>query len=86
MAELFQTSRENVTIHLKNIFEEGELDENSVCKDFFHTASVDYDPTQEESITFFKTVQNEVHYAITVQTVAEIIVDRVDSQKHKEQS
>ena len=24
----------NITIHLKNIFEEGELDENSTCKDF----------------------------------------------------
>ncbi len=39
MAELFQTSRENVTMHLQNIFIEGELTENSVCKDFLHTAS-----------------------------------------------
>ena len=38
MSELFQTSRENVTMHLKNIFEEDELDKNSVCKDFLHTA------------------------------------------------
>ncbi len=34
MAELFQTSSQNITIHLKNIFEEGELDEESTCKDF----------------------------------------------------
>ena len=34
MAELFQTSSQNITIHLKNIFEEGELDENATCKDF----------------------------------------------------
>ena len=34
MAELFQTTPQNITIHLKNIFEEGELDEVSTCKDF----------------------------------------------------
>jgi len=36
MAELFQTTPQNITIHLKNIFDEGELDENSTCKDFLH--------------------------------------------------
>jgi hypothetical protein len=39
MAELYGTTRENVTLHLKNIFSEGELDENSVCKKFLHTAA-----------------------------------------------
>lgn len=39
LAELFQTSRENITMHLKNIFTEGELEENSVCKDFLHTTT-----------------------------------------------
>ncbi len=34
MAELFQTSPQNITIHLKNIFNEGELDEMATCKDF----------------------------------------------------
>mgnify|MGYP002621885905 CR=1 FL=1 len=34
MAELFQTTPQNITIHLKNIFSEGELYENSTCKDF----------------------------------------------------
>lgn len=34
MAELFQTTSQNITIHLKNIFEEGELEENRTCKDF----------------------------------------------------
>jgi len=33
MAEIFDTSRENVTIHLKNIFESGELTESAVCKE-----------------------------------------------------
>jgi prophage maintenance system killer protein len=39
MSELFDTSRENVTMHIKNIFSEDELDSNSVCKDFLHTAT-----------------------------------------------
>ncbi len=34
MAELFQTTTQNITIHLKNIFEEGELQEDLTCKDF----------------------------------------------------
>ena len=34
MAELFQTTSQNITIHLKNIFEEGELVEDATCKDF----------------------------------------------------
>ena len=37
MAELFGTTRNNITIHLSNIFEK-ELNENSVCKEFLHTA------------------------------------------------
>src|SRR2546422_9621324 len=39
MADLFQTSKQNVGQHLKNIFEEGELAENSVVKNFFTTAT-----------------------------------------------
>ena len=34
MAELFQTTPQNITIHLKNIFDEGELEEAATCKDF----------------------------------------------------
>jgi hypothetical protein len=34
MAELFQTTVANINIHLKNIFEEGELDEKATIKDF----------------------------------------------------
>lgn len=34
IAELFQTTPQNITIHLKNIFGEGELEEISTCKDF----------------------------------------------------
>lgn len=175
MAELFSTTPENVLMHLKNIFSEGELDQNATTKDFLvvrqegtrqvkrslkhynldaiisvgyrvqsHTAtrfrqwatrqlreyivkgfvldderlknpdqpfdyfeeltrriqdirtsekrfyqkitdiyatSVDYDPTQDASISFFKTVQNKVHWAITGQTAAELIRHRADSSK-----
>ena len=34
MAELFQTTPQNITIHLKNIYEEGELEGIATCKDF----------------------------------------------------
>ena len=34
MAQLFQTTPQNITLHLKNIFQEGELEEESTCKDF----------------------------------------------------
>ncbi len=172
LAELFSTTKQNISQHIKNIFEEGELSPDSVVKDFLTTAadgkdystnyynldliisvgyrvkssiatafrqwatarlreyivkgfvmdderlknpdlpfdyfeeltrriadirtsekrfyrkitdiyatSVDYDPTDEQSILFFKTVQNKVHYAITGNTAAEIVAQRADSSK-----
>ncbi len=39
MSDLFQTTRNNVTLHISNIFKEGELVEKSVCKDSLLTAS-----------------------------------------------
>ena len=47
-----------------------------------YATSIDYDPTQEISLLFFKTVQNKVHWAITGQTAAEIVHQRVDAAKH----
>jgi len=38
MAELFQTSMANMTLHISNIFKENELDRISVCKDYLLTA------------------------------------------------
>lgn len=46
-----------------------------------YATSVDYDPTDEMSIDFFKTVQNKMHWAITGKTAAEIIHKRADSKK-----
>ena len=173
MAELFQTTKQNISLHIKKIFDDGELDENSVVKYFLTTASdgknyqtkfynleaiiamgyrvhshrgtqfrrwaterlneyvikgfamdderlkqvqnigsdyfdellerirdirsseqrfyykireiyklaVDYDPKAEETIEFFKAVQNKLHFAIAGQTAAEIITGRVDASK-----
>ena len=39
MSELFSTTRNNITLHIRNIFNEGELDEDSVCKESLRTAS-----------------------------------------------
>lgn len=39
MSEIFNVTTQNISIHLSNIFESGELDENSVCKEFLHTAT-----------------------------------------------
>ncbi len=38
ISELFEKGRSTITEHLKKIFADGELDENSVCRDFRHTA------------------------------------------------
>jgi hypothetical protein len=175
LAELFQTTKQNIGQHIKNVIQEGELSEDSTVKDFFtvqkegsrsisrdiehynldmiisvgyrikssiatafrqwatarlreyivkgfvldderlknpdllfdyfeelnrriadirssekrfyrkitdiYATSVDYDPTDEQSILFFKTVQNKVHYAITGSTAAEIVADRIDGKK-----
>lgn len=34
MVELFQSTKQNVSLHINNIFKEGELDENSVVKEY----------------------------------------------------
>jgi hypothetical protein len=174
MAELFQTSRTNVVDHIKNIYEEGELDENSTCRKFrqvrmegnrqvtrelpfynldmiislgyrvksstathfrkwatqrlkeyiikgftidderlkgngggnywkelldrirdirssekvlyrqvldLYATSVDYNPKSDESIQFFKIVQNKLHYAAHGHTAAEVIYERADANK-----
>lgn len=46
-----------------------------------YATSVDYEPTIDHSVSFFKTVQNKMHWAITGKTAAEIIYERADSEK-----
>ena len=174
MSELFQTSRTNVVEHIKHIYEEGELDGISTCRDFrqvrkegnrevtrqiphynldmiislgyriksviatrfrqwatkrlkeymikgftidderlkgngggnywkelldrirdirssekvlyrqvldLYATSVDYNPHSEESVRFFKIVQNKLHYAAHGHTAAEVIYQRADAEK-----
>ena len=49
--------------------------------DLFIATAVDYNKDSEEAYTFFKIVQNKLHYAITGKTAAELIFERVDSEK-----
>lgn len=174
MAELYQTSRTNVVEHIKHIYDENELDEQSTCRNFrqvrqegnrevtrnipfynldmiislgyrvkssiatqfrrwaterlkeymikgftmdderlkgngggnywkelldrirdirssekvlyrqvldLYATSVDYDPRSDESIKFFKIVQNKLHFAAHGHTAAEVIYERADAEK-----
>lgn len=175
LTELFQTTKQNISSHINNIYEEEELDEDSTVKDFLtvrqegirqvkrnvkhynldivisvgyrikskiatrfrqwatthlkefivkgfvldderlknpdlpfdyfdelllriqdirtsekrfyrkitdiYATSVDYDPTVEDSIMFFKTVQNKMHWASHGETAVETIYSRVNSEK-----
>jgi len=46
-----------------------------------YATSIDYDPNADESIAFFKKVQNKIHYAVHGQTAAEVIYNRADAEK-----
>ena len=171
MANLYDTTKNNISMHLKNIFDEGELEKDSVVKKLLTTASdgkkynvlhynldaiiavgyrinskkatefriwatkilkeymskgfalnderlknngtspyfeellarirdirssekvfwrkvldiyatsIDYNPKDKLSIDFFKTVQNKMHYATHGNTAAEVIFNRVNSEK-----
>jgi len=171
MADLFQRDKSTISRHIKNVFEEGELNRNSVVANFATTASdgktynvdyynldviisvgyrvksirgtqfrfwasgilkeylkkgfamddkrlkelggggyfkellerirdirasekvfyrqvleiyatsIDYNPNAEESIIFFKKVQNKIHYAVSGETAAEAIYYRADAEK-----
>ena len=171
MMDLFQTTKQNISLHINNIFKEGELSEEAVVKEYLTTASdgkkyrtkfynldviisvgyrvkshrgtqfriwatqrlkeyiikgftmnddllkqagggnyfkellarirdirssekvfgrqvldiyatsIDYDPRTEITQTFFKTVQNKMHWAAHGHTAAEIIINRAEGQK-----
>lgn len=49
--------------------------------DIYAECSIDYDKESETTRTFYKTVQNMMHYAVTHQTAAEIVYDRVNAEK-----
>ena len=176
MAELFQTTKQNISLHIKNIFEDGELKSEATVKEFLtvqkeggrsvqrkieyynldmiisvgyrvkssiatrfrqwatqrlreyivkgfvldderlkqgvnigsdyfdeilerirdirssekrfyqkirdiYKLAVDYDPNAEETLEFFKIVQNKLHFAISGKTAAELISERADASK-----
>lgn len=49
--------------------------------DLYEQASIDYDPKAEITQTFFATVQNKLHWAVSGKTAAEIIASRADANK-----
>ena len=49
--------------------------------DIYAQCSIDYNPKSETTVTFYKTVQNKLHWAITGSTASEIIVNRVSAEK-----
>lgn len=49
--------------------------------DLYEQASIDYDPKAEITKTFFATVQNKLHWAVSGKTAAEIIAERADARK-----
>ena len=46
-----------------------------------YATSVDYDPNTEESVRFFKIVQNKLHFAAHGHTAAEVVYQRADADK-----
>lgn len=46
-----------------------------------YATSIDYDPKAEQSILFFQTVQNKIHWAVHGNTAAEIVYQRADGSK-----
>lgn len=46
-----------------------------------YATSIDFQPNSEESILFYKIVQNKLHYAVHGHTAAELIFQRADSEK-----
>ena len=49
--------------------------------DIFAECSINYDKNSDTAITFYKTIQNKFHYAITGNNAAEIVYHRADSEK-----
>ena len=49
--------------------------------DIYSQCSIDYDKDSEITKTFFKTVQNKLHFAVTGNTAAEIVYNRANADK-----
>ncbi len=85
--ERFMKSRKSSQEYFKRLFERIKLIRTiermlyQKITDIFAECSMDYDKSRDTAITFYKTIQNKFYYAITGQTTAEIVYNRVDSKK-----
>ena len=86
--ERFMKARKSDQEYFKRLLERIKLIRTSErmfyqkITDIFAEYSMDYDRNSDMAITFYKTIQNKFHYAITGQTAAEIVYNRVDSKKN----
>ena len=85
--ERFMKARKSDQEYFKRLLERIKLIRTSErmfyqkITDIFAECSIDYDKNSDTAITFYKTIQNKFHYAITGNTAAEIVYNRVDSKK-----
>ena len=85
--ERFMKARKSDQEYFKRLLERIKLIRTSErmfyqkITDIFAECSIDYDKNSDIAITFYKTIQNKFHYAITGQTAAEIVYNRADSKK-----
>ncbi|MGM9881253.1 MAG: RhuM family protein [Bacilli bacterium] len=85
--ERFMKARKSDQEYFKRLLERIKLIRTSErmfyqkITDIFAECSIDYDKNSETAITFYKTIQNKFHFAITGQTASEIIYNRVDAKK-----
>ena len=86
--ERFMKARKSDQEYFKRLLERIKLIRTSErmfyqkITDIFAECSIDYDKSSDTAITFYKTIQNKFHYAITGQTAAEIIYNRADALKN----
>ena len=85
--ERFMKARKSDEEYFKRLLERIKLIRTSErmfyqkITDIFAECSIDYDKNSDIAQTFYKTIQNKFHFAITGQTAAEIVYNRVDARK-----
>ena len=85
--ERFMKARKSDEEYFKRLLERIKLIRTSErmfyqkITDIFAECSIDYDKNTDIAQTFYKTIQNKFHFAITGQTAAEIVYNRVDARK-----
>jgi len=67
IAELFQTTPQNITMHLKNIYDEGELQEDATCKDFLQVQKEGVRKVQRSVICYNLDVVISIGYRVKSQ-------------------